>query len=266
MPGAAGNSPERVEVAVVDPDLMVSVLHHDIRGAVQATEVGDRNRIACHPVVVAFTGAGSGDLFRGLGHRHAGLYVPGFAVEDEKFEFPHTDHFVLAITVDIVDLEGQVRGKVRVGTFPGFAYLPEDIASQVHRCQAGDGVGVPSWAKPLGHDKVQASVPGQITPADLAAGAEVGQVDLLPDFGLGVPFPCRVQLTLQTVTGQHKGRMRGTGLLDFHMMEERRISGHQRDSPLVETFISYYRQVHVVDCRLECPSRHLHAQSNRLIT
>ena len=191
--GGADRRPQYIQLIVQRPDPAVAVLDEDIRGPRKPAEVADADAVGVQ--------AGEGIGIEGRADEHVVVLVgdggfrgaldaPGAAVQDADLELPAYDHLVRAVPVNVVDLEGHVRRYLaqHLRLVGGLAQLPQHVALQVDGRQAADeAVGVP--ADPLLHlrqNDLPAAVPRQVAEADLPAGAEILQVDLLPQLHGGV--------------------------------------------------------------------------------
>src|SRR5262249_54133668 len=95
-----------------------------------------------------------------------------------------------AITVDVVNLEWIVIGEQAVAWI-GTAFVPEDLAVESDGGQATDlveVVRVNAWDI-LRDQYVRHAVAVQIAKGHIASRAEVGSVELIPKFRLGVVPP-----------------------------------------------------------------------------
>ena len=190
MAGAALAAPQRLQVAVEDPEVPVAVLHEDFAAAGVAREIEEGDRVAVGPLVVRTARGGlrhvrvAGDL----GQLGRALHLAGAAVEHLQLESPCTcTTSPRPVAVEVVNLERRVAGEQAVARI-GPAELPEHFAVERDGGEATDLDG--RVADDLGHvladEHVDRAVAVEVAEPHIAAGAEFGRGEFFPQLGLGV--------------------------------------------------------------------------------
>ena len=185
--------PQKLQLIIVSPQAAVAVFNQDVRSGGIAGEVADTHRVDIDPVegVLSIGNAAVKGFQRRIGDRNwdAGQLTARGSFQNPQAEIHDRHHFVLAVPVDVGDLEGKIRrqiGMFRVGT--GFADLPEDFAGKIKGGHAADvGVAVAQYPlMMLADDHIQSTVPGQIPETQVPSRAEVLQADATVQLHLGV--------------------------------------------------------------------------------
>ena len=188
-----GELPQQVEVLVVHPQAGVTVLDEDIAGMLLAGDVHNADSINVQPIKCVLLELDAQNLIRRVvvvGRIHAAQQLTGAAVQDHDLEISGKNDLVVAIVVDIVDLERQVAGRVLVHRQGRrLPHLPQHLAGlDIDGCQAADvAVALLEHALlVLCHDEVPVVAAHQMAEANLPRRSEVLEVDDLVQLGAGV--------------------------------------------------------------------------------
>src|SRR5215813_9867667 len=129
MSGLSVPLPQHLQVIAEDPEIRVAILDQNVVAGASAGDIYECKRVTVLKLVRTPSAACG---LRSHWHPCPTFQLASAAVEDLQLEVADQDDLVVAVAIDIMDLEGQIVGKKRIACIrtPG---LPEHLAVESDR-------------------------------------------------------------------------------------------------------------------------------------